>query len=194
MGGGVHGEAIADSCLVQSVSLGSWFCFVLMQNVITGGWNWHRGWLPQQILVSFSRNFGSVPKLNQQNWWWFQVFLPVMWASQNHHPKPMFSVHSSHQLKNSRQPKASKIFSVWNCSTGLLRPIQGSSPISANLKRPCEGPSKAIVFFKQSEKTKMFAMKTGVSKSPFCCSSPLRIPKVIRPSKTSFAWPTFSRH
>ena len=84
-------------------------------------------------------------------------------------------------------------FSVWKGSTGLVKPlfacwpIQASSLHSANLKRPSERPSKAIVVFKSSKKTKMFAMKTGVLKSPPCCSSPLRIPKVQRPSKTSFA-------
>ena len=82
-------------------------------------------------------------------------------------------------------------FSVWKGSTGLVKPlfacwpIQASSLHSANLKRPSERPSKAIVVFKSSKKTKMFAMTTGVLKSPPCCSSPLRIPKVQRPSKTS---------
>ena len=84
-------------------------------------------------------------------------------------------------------------FSVSKCSTSLVnplfasRPIQASSLHCANSKGPSERPSKAIVVFKSSKKTKMFAMKTGVLKSPPCCSSPLYIPKVLRPSKTSFA-------
>ena len=77
-------------------------------------------------------------------------------------------------------------FSVSKCSTSLVkplfasRPIQASSLHSANSKGPSERPSKAIVVFKSSKKTKMFAMKTGVLKSPPCCSSPLHIPKVLR--------------
>ena len=53
-----------------------------MQNVIAGGWNWHREWLSSAGLGVFqSRNVESVPRLNQQNWWWLQVFLPVMCKS-----------------------------------------------------------------------------------------------------------------
>ena len=87
IGGGVHWEAIADSCLVQLVSLGLSFCFVPMQKVTTRGWNWHREWLSWADLGVFqSRNVESVPKLNPQSWWWFQV----MWVSQTSIRSPCF--------------------------------------------------------------------------------------------------------
>ena len=56
--------------------------------------------------------------------------------------------------------------------------------LASNLKRPCERLSKAKVFLKLSKKTTMFARNImkhiGVLKSPFCRSSPLCIPKVLR--------------
>ena len=51
LGGGVYWEVVAASFLVQSMYLGSWLCFVLLQKVITSGRSWQKEGLPQQVLV-----------------------------------------------------------------------------------------------------------------------------------------------
>ena len=101
---------------------------------------------------------------------------------QKHHPTTPRELErkqaQSPQTQKKKKCPKKKEKNSQNKSAPYSWPIQASSLHSANLKRPSERPSKAIVVFKSSKKTKMFAMKTGVLKSPPCCSSPLRIPSL----------------
>ena len=161
----------SSSCFVPgaaSVFLGGlWLCFVCMQEwVYRWGSNWHGEWLLPAGLGPFqSRNLESVPRLNRQNWCWFWGFLFAMSVSQNYHPKPMSSVHSSYHLKNQRQVPEEHVLSVkmldWFAQASICQPANSGIifAMSEFGKRPSERPSKAIVFFKLSEKTTMFARK-----------------------------------
>lgn len=112
-----------------------------------------------------SRNVESVPKLTRKNWWWFWGFLFLMWVSQNYHPKPMSSVHSSSHLKNQRQVPEEHVLSVkmldWFATASICQPANPGiiSAMSEFVKRPSERPSNTIVFFKLSKKTTMLARK-----------------------------------
>ena len=97
-----------------------------MQRATTRAWNWHRKMAFPSRSWCLSESWRWVclkaesTELSYSYWWWFHAFLSMMSVSQNHHPKPMFSVHSSRHRgpppqKSTTECRKGRHFVKWLC-------------------------------------------------------------------------------
>ena len=155
-----------------------------MQKVITGGWNRHREWLPQQILVSF--RFVTVVTLSLSKSWIHKIdddFKDFcLWCGQvkttiqgPHVFSLLFPPEKSTASRGPRIRWSQCEDAPLICSSHLpAGQFQRHLCTQRIWKGQVKGLRKLLFSSNRARKPKCLRWKyIGVSKSPFCCSSPL---------------------
>ena len=174
MGARVHWEVIADSFLVQSASLGSWFCFVPMQKSLqeveidTENGFPSRSWCLSVVTLGLSQSW--INKIGDDSKYF------CLWCGQVkttiRSPCFQFTLPTSWKIHGSPRPVR-----YFQCETARLvcsGQFKGHLQYQRIWQGWVKGLPKPLFYPNWARRPKCLPWKyIDVSKSPFCCSSPL---------------------